>query len=64
MSELPSATLDMPTQKLVPICSEFVKKDAKRVSKEFVFDVYDKIAPHFSHTRYVPLNVENICIQV
>lgn len=24
------------------------------IEKEFVYDVYDKIAPHFSHTRYKP----------
>jgi alkylated DNA repair protein alkB family protein 8 len=29
-----------------------IKRTAKTVSEEFVFDVYDKIAPHFSHTRY------------
>lgn len=41
-----------PTQKLQPISNNFSKSEAKRVSQEFVFDVYDKIAPHFSHTRY------------
>jgi len=24
------------------------------MEKEHVYDVYDKIAPHFSHTRYKP----------
>jgi SAM-dependent methyltransferase len=41
-----------PTQKLVPVCNDLLESSAAAVSKEFVFDVYDKIAPHFSHTRY------------
>lgn len=40
------------TQKLIPVCNELLDTAASNLSKEFVFDVYDKIAPHFSHTRY------------
>lgn len=40
-----------PTQKLVPVVAETISSSAN-LCKEFVFDVYDKIAPHFSHTRY------------
>ena len=41
----------MPTQVILPVCESLLSGDARDVSKEFVFDVYDKIAPHFSHTR-------------
>jgi hypothetical protein len=41
-----------PTQQLLPVCGTLLEESAKKISKEFVFDVYDKIAPHFSHTRY------------
>lgn len=42
----------MPTQTIIPVCDQLLSSNARGVSKEFVFDVYDKIAPHFSHTRY------------
>lgn len=45
----------LPTQKLIPVIGEIAATDAKNVSQKFVFDVYDKIAPHFSHTRCVIL---------
>jgi len=48
----PQLEIGMPTQSLVPVCENMLKSAAKSVSEEFVFDVYDKIAPHFSHTRY------------
>ena len=41
----------MPTQVILPVCETLLANEAKRLSKEFVFEVYDKIAPHFSHTR-------------
>ena len=41
-----------PTQKLIPVCKIDMEKESKKLEKEFVFDVYDQIAPHFSHTRY------------
>ena len=48
----PTLEIGMPTQKIVPVCDKLLSIGAKNVSKEFVFDVYDQIAPHFSHTRY------------
>lgn len=41
-----------PTQQLVSISRESLARGPGDFSREFVFDVYDKIAPHFSHTRY------------
>jgi alkylated DNA repair protein alkB family protein 8 len=41
-----------PTQKLIPIAPKLLTQEPESFSKQFVFDVYDKIAPHFSHTRY------------
>lgn len=43
----------LPTQEIIPVCDTKLTESARDVSKEYVFDVYDKIAPHFSHTRYV-----------
>jgi hypothetical protein len=43
----------MPTQQILPVCGKLLNESSRAVSKEFVFDVYDQIAPHFSHTRYV-----------
>jgi hypothetical protein len=50
----------MPTQRIVPVCEHLLNSAAANLSKEFVFDVYDKIAPHFSHTRYVFYLTEDI----
>ena len=46
-----------PTQQLLPVCGKLLEAGSKAISKEFVFDVYDKIAPHFSHTRYGEISV-------
>ena len=48
----PTIKVGPPTQKIIPVCDKLLSEAAKKVSKEFVFDVYDQIAPHFSHTRY------------
>lgn len=45
-------TVGAPTQKIIPVCESLITENTKKVVKDFVFDVYDKIAPHFSHTRY------------
>ena len=28
--------------------------EATDIEKKYVYEIYDKIAPHFSHTRYKP----------
>jgi ubiquinone/menaquinone biosynthesis C-methylase UbiE len=50
-SALSQLKIAPPTQKLVPVDSSETM-DPANLSRDFVFDVYDKIAPHFSHTRY------------
>ena len=39
-----------------PVFNENVEqpKQATKLEKEHVYDVYEKIAPHFSNTRYKP----------
>lgn len=41
-----------PTQKIIPVCRSLVEEKSKHLESEHVFNVYDQIAPHFSHTRY------------
>ena len=48
----PSPEVSMTTQRILPVCGKLLAESAGTVSKDFVFDVYDQIAPHFSHTRY------------
>lgn len=52
-----STEMSGPTQKILPVCEKLLSESAKTVSKEFVFDVYDQIAPHFSHTRYATYSI-------
>jgi alkylated DNA repair protein alkB family protein 8 len=47
-----SAKAGEPTQRIVPVCESHMGARARQLEEECVFNVYDQIAPHFSHTRY------------
>jgi alkylated DNA repair protein alkB family protein 8 len=51
-SENTIAKAGVPTQKIVPVCGSHMGDGARKLEEECVFNVYDQIAPHFSHTRY------------
>ena len=40
------------SQKTETLKPELLNSASKSVEKEYVYDVYDKIAEHFHHTRY------------
>ncbi len=51
LENLAKMRIGNPTQKLIPVIPQLSPGNSQ-IEKDFVFDVYDKIAPHFSHTRY------------